>query len=87
MKEEILRIRLAKAVTFETMFSTMKQIEKEFPRTLYLLRKGMGLTQEQLAKQLEVSRRTLNIWERGYSLPRDEKIYLKLDEMLKGLCD
>lgn len=87
MEKETITLRLDNVVTFKTMFDTLKEIEYEFPKTLYLIRKSAGLTQEQLAKQLKVSRRTVNIWEQGYAMPRDESIYLQLDEMLKGLCD
>src|SRR5262245_30950726 len=39
---------------------------KQFGQTLRQLRKGAGLTQAELAKQLAVSEQLLSIWERGY---------------------
>ena len=39
---------------------------KRFGQTLRQLRKGAGLTQAELAKQLAVSEQLLSIWERGY---------------------
>jgi len=39
---------------------------KRFGQTLRQLRKGAGLTQAELAKQVAVSEQLLSIWERGY---------------------
>lgn len=38
------------------------------------LRKAMGLSQEQLAEQLEVSRQSISKWETGQSVPELEKL-------------
>jgi transcriptional regulator with XRE-family HTH domain len=39
---------------------------KSFGQTLRQLRKGAGLTQAELAKQVAISEQLLSIWERGY---------------------
>lgn len=58
---------------------------------LYMLRKKSGLSQEQLAEQLSVSRQAISKWESGQSVPESEKLvaisnYFKvsLDYLLKN---
>ncbi len=41
---------------------------------LYSLRKKSGLSQEQLAEQLNVSRQAISKWESGVSIPESEKL-------------
>lgn len=41
---------------------------------LYSLRKKSGLSQEQLAEQLSVSRQAISKWEAGQSVPESEKL-------------
>ena len=41
---------------------------------LYKLRKKQGLSQEQLAEKLEVSRQTISKWETGQALPEGDKL-------------
>ena len=41
---------------------------------LYLLRKKSGLSQEQLAEQLNVSRQAISKWESGQSVPESDKL-------------
>ncbi len=41
---------------------------------LYSLRKKSGLSQEQLAEQLNVSRQAISKWESGVSVPESEKL-------------
>ena len=43
---------------------------------LYSLRKKSGLSQEQLAEQLNVSRQAISKWESGNSTPETEKLLL-----------
>lgn len=57
---------------------------------LYALRKKRGLSQEQLAEQLNVSRQAISKWESGLSTPESEKLLLisnyfqvSLDYLLK----
>lgn len=57
---------------------------------LYTLRKKSGLSQEQLAEQLSVSRQAISKWESGQSVPESDKLivisnYFKvsLDYLLK----
>lgn len=57
---------------------------------LYTLRKKSGLSQEQLAEQLSVSRQAISKWETGQSVPESDKLivisnYFKvsLDYLLK----
>lgn len=54
-------------------------------------RKLKGLTQDELAKALDVSRSTVSMWESGESSPRAEKLPeiasalgCKIDELFKG---
>lgn len=46
---------------------------------LYMLRKKSGLSQEQLAEQLGVSRQAISKWESGQSVPESEKLILLSD--------
>ena len=41
---------------------------------LYKLRKNSGLSQEQLAEQLNVSRQAISKWEQGTATPESEKL-------------
>lgn len=57
--------------------------------TLYTLRKKSGLSQEQLAEQLGVSRQSISKWESGASVPESEKLiaisryfHVSLDELV-----
>lgn len=50
------------------------QEAKNFPRRIYELRKSAGLTQQQLADQLYVTRRIVNDWEHGRKLPSFDSI-------------
>ncbi len=57
---------------------------------IYKLRKQSGLSQEQLAEQLNVSRQAVSKWESGTSLPESEKLVaisnffnVSLDYLLK----
>ena len=43
-------------------------------KKLYSLRKKNGLSQEQLAEQLNVSRQAISKWESGASIPESEKL-------------
>ena len=62
-----------------------------FSDNLQYLRKKRGLTQEQFAEQLEVSRQAVSKWESAQSYPEMEKLLLmcelfdcSLDELVKG---
>lgn len=46
----------------------------DFPEKLLTLRKASGLTQEQLAEKLEVSRQSVSKWESGQAVPELDKI-------------
>lgn len=61
---------------------------------LYTLRKKSGLSQEQLAQQLNVSRQAISKWESGSSMPESEKLlaiseyfHVTLDSLLKEETD
>lgn len=41
---------------------------------IYMLRKKSGLSQEQLAEQLNVSRQAISKWESGQSIPESDKL-------------
>lgn len=45
-----------------------------FSEKFYMLRKKSGLSQEQLAEQLGVSRQAISKWESGVSLPENDKL-------------
>lgn len=62
----------------------------EFNNKLYNLRKQKGLSQEELANRLNVSRQTVSKWEVGDSTPDMEKLIaisdvfdISLDELVK----
>lgn len=62
----------------------------EFNNKLYNLRKQKGLSQEELAGRLNVSRQTISKWEVGDSTPDMEKLIaisdlfeISLDELVK----
>lgn len=63
----------------------------EFNNKLYSLRKQKGLSQEELANRLNVSRQTISKWEVGDSTPDMEKLIaisdlfeISLDELVTG---
>ena len=63
----------------------------EFGNRLYELRKQKGLSQEELANRLEVTRQTVSKWEAGDSTPDMEKLAalgalfeISLDELVLG---
>ena len=63
----------------------------EFNNKLYQLRKQKGLSQEELANRLNVSRQTVSKWEVGDSTPDMEKLVaisdlfeISLDELVMG---
>ncbi len=51
----------------------------QFNKKLYELRKQKGLSQEELAGKINVSRQTLSKWELGESTPDMEKLILLSD--------
>lgn len=63
----------------------------EFEKKLFELRKQKGISQEELADNLNISRQTLSKWELGNSTPDMEKLILlsdyfeiSLDELVFG---
>lgn len=52
------------------------EIRMEIGKKICLLRKNVGITQEQLAQQLGVSRQTISKWESGLSLPDIESVVM-----------
>lgn len=53
---------------------------------LKLMRKKKGLTQEELATHLNVTRQTISKWEKGYSLP-DAEMLIKIAHALNVSVD
>lgn len=60
------------------------------PEKLYALRKKSGLSQEQLAEALNVSRQAISKWEGGSAMPESDKLLalsnyfgVSLDYLLK----
>jgi len=45
-----------------------------FSEKLLTLRKAKGMTQEQLAEKLDVSRQSISKWETGTTVPSSEKL-------------
>lgn len=65
-----------------------------FGKNLQILRKMTGMTQEELAERINVSRQTISKWELEAILPEVEKLVLlcelfhcSIDQMLKGNMD
>ena len=65
--------------------------QNDFAERLYTLRRSAGLSQEQLAEKLNVSRQAISKWESGASLPESDKLVaiadcfgVSLDELVKG---
>lgn len=63
----------------------------EFNKKLYELRKQKGISQEELAEKLNVTRQTLSKWELGTSTPDMERLVaiadyfeISLDELVLG---
>lgn len=63
----------------------------EFSKKLYELRKKNGLSQEEMANKLNVTRQTISKWELGESTPDMEKLIIlsdyfniSLDELVLG---
>ena len=61
---------------------------------IYTLRKKSGLSQEQLAEQLNVSRQAISKWESGSSIPESDKLlaisdyfHVTLDYLMKEDAD
>ena len=68
----------------------MKGENMTLAEKLYTLRKKAGLSQEQLAEQLNVSRQAISKWESGQSVPESDKLVsvsnyfsVSLDYLLK----
>lgn len=57
-----------------------------FTENLRALREKDGITQEQLAERMEVSRQTISKWESGASMPEMEKL-VQLTEMFGCTMD
>lgn len=53
---------------------------------LYKLRKKSGLSQEQIAEQLNVSRQAISKWESGAAVPESEKLII-ISEYFKVSVD
>ena len=70
------------------------QMNLEFANRLIALRKGCGLSQEELAQRIGVSRQAVSKWERGeaspdtYNLVELSKVFnVTLDELVTGCKD
>ena len=64
----------------------------KFSDRLYELRRQRGLSQEELANQIDVSRQTVSKWEIGDTVPDMDKLValgevfeISLDELVKGI--
>ena len=59
----------------------------KFPEKLRQMRKSAGLTHEQLANAVGLTRRTIIKYEQGDSLPRTDKIYMRIAEFFNVSVD
>jgi len=76
------------------IYAYRKEIHMTFAEKLYQLRKQKGLSQEQLADELGVSRQAISKWEGGACLPETEKLAqlsdflgVSIDYLLKDNTD
>lgn len=53
-----------------------------FSQTLQTVRKNRGMTQEELATRLNVTRQTVSKWEKGLSVP-DAELLVRISEILE----
>ena len=53
------------------------------PEKLYTLRKKSGLSQEQLAEALNVSRQAISKWEGGSTMPESDKLLAQCVEFFR----
>ena len=63
----------------------------EFGNYLYTLRRGAGMTQQELAEKLGVTNRTISKWETGETFPETSQLipladlfHVTVDELLRG---
>lgn len=66
----------------------------EFYERLQGLRREKGMTQEELAERLDVSRQAVSKWESGQTMPEIEKLVqmaqvfdVSLDYLVRGICE
>lgn len=64
----------------------------KFEENLLKLRKQKGLSQEELANKIDVTRQTISKWENGTTIPDLEKLVklsevfeISTDELIKGI--
>lgn len=69
-----------------TMRDLSQQLRDVFPTRLRDVRKARQMTQEALAREIEVSSNTIRNWETGRSIP-DVDLLLKLSDALKASTD
>ena len=56
-------------MVFATLFQEVKPVNTSIPKNIKRLRQQAGLTQEQLAEKLFVTRQTVSLWENGKTQP------------------
>ena len=72
------------------LYSISKEVEKMLSERIYKFRRKSGLSQEQLAEKIGVSRQAISKWESGTSTPELEKLLalsecfnITLDDLVK----
>ena len=71
-------------------YSVSKEVKQMLSERIYKFRRKSGLSQEQLAEKIGVSRQAISKWESGTSTPELEKLlalsecfHITLDELVK----
>ena len=59
---------------YELRYSVSKEVKQMLSERIYEFRRKSGLSQEQLAEKIGVSRQAISKWESGTSTPELEKL-------------
>lgn len=83
---DILRLQTHENITGSTICSK-EVIATTFAEKLKQVRIGCHLTQEQIAEIIGVTRKTINLYESGSRVPKQEKVYERLADYFKTTTD
>lgn len=59
----------------------MKTIEEKIKESIKSARKNSGLSQEELAKKIDVTHASVSFWENGVNIPNVRDIWKMADEL------
>lgn len=62
-------------------YSYMKTIEETIKENIKSARKNSGLSQEELAKKIDVTHASISFWERGVNIPNVRDLWKMADEL------